>query len=143
MGLLPLLQSDPLAFGLVVLVLLVSLALHEWGHAVTALWMGDPTARDQGRVTLNPFKHLDLIGSIMILLVGFGWARPVPIYPPNFRQYRLGLFVVSIAGIFINLLIATALALVLRGILATGLLDNPSGFVLVIAQAMAVAAASI
>ncbi|GIW27651.1 MAG: site-2 protease family protein [Meiothermus ruber] len=140
MGLLPLLQSDPLAFGLVVLVLLVSLALHEWGHAVTALWMGDPTARDQGRVTLNPFKHLDLIGSIMILLVGFGWARPVPIYPPNFRQYRLGLFVVSIAGIFINLLIATALALVLRGILATGLLDNPSGFVLVIAQAMAVAA---
>ena len=83
MGLLPLLQSDPLAFVLVVLVLLISLALHEWGHAITALWMGDSTAKDQGRVTLNPIKHLDLIGSIMILLVGFGWAKPVPIYPPQ------------------------------------------------------------
>lgn len=140
MGLLPLLQSDPLAFGLVVLVLLVSLALHEWGHAITALWMGDPTARDQGRVTLNPLKHLDPIGSIMILLVGFGWARPVPIYPPNFRHYRLGLFVVSIAGIFINLLIATALALMLRGMLLAGLLENPSGFALEVAQVAAVAA---
>lgn len=140
MGLLPLLQTDPLAFALVVLVLLASLALHEWGHAVTALWMGDPTARNQGRVTLNPLKHLDPIGSVLILLVGFGWARPVPIYPPNFRHYRLGLFVVSIAGILINLLIATVLALVLRGMLLTGLLQNPDSFVLVAAQAAAVAA---
>lgn len=139
MGLLPLLQTDPLAFSLVVLVLLASLALHEWGHAVTALWMGDPTARNQGRVTLNPLKHLDPIGSVLILLVGFGWARPVPIYPPNFRHYRLGLFVVSIAGILINLLIATVLALVLWGMLA-GLLHNPDGLVLVAAQAAAVAA---
>lgn len=140
MGLLPLLQSDPLAFGLVVLVLLISLALHEWGHAITALWMGDSTARDQGRVTLNPIKHLDLIGSIMILLVGFGWAKPVPIYPPNFRQYRVGLFVVSIAGICINLCIATLLAGLLRWMLVSGLLENPSHGVLIVAQAMAVAA---
>lgn len=140
MGLLPLLQSDPLAFGLVVLVLLISLALHEWGHAITALWMGDSTARDQGRVTLNPIKHLDIIGSIMILLVGFGWAKPVPIYPPNFRQYRLGLFVVSIAGICINLCIATLLAGLLRWMLVSGLLENPSHGVLIVAQAMAVAA---
>ncbi|ADD28127.1 site-2 protease family protein [Meiothermus ruber] len=140
MGLLPLLQSDPLAFVLVVLVLLISLALHEWGHAITALWMGDSTAKDQGRVTLNPIKHLDLIGSIMILLVGFGWAKPVPIYPPNFRQYRLGLFVVSIAGICINLCIATLLAGLLRWMLVSGLLENPSHGVLIVAQAMAVAA---
>jgi len=140
MGLLPLLQSDPLAFVLVVLVLLISLALHEWGHAITALWMGNSTAKDQGRVTLNPIKHLDLIGSIMILLVGFGWAKPVPIYPPNFRQYRLGLFVVSIAGICINLCIATLLAGLLRWMLVSGLLENPSHGVLIVAQAMAVAA---
>jgi len=140
MGLLPLLQSDPLAFGLVVVILLLSLSLHEWSHAITALWMGDSTAKEQGRVTLNPFKHLDLIGSAMILLVGFGWARPVPIYPPNFRYYRLGLFLVSIAGIVANLLIATALALVLRWMLASGYLENPSGFVLVLAQAAAIAA---
>lgn len=140
MGLLPLLQSDPLAFGLVVVILLLSLSLHEWSHAITALWMGDSTAKEQGRVTLNPFKHLDLIGSAMILLVGFGWARPVPIYLPNFRYYRLGLFLVSIAGIVANLLIATALALVLRWMLASGYLENPSGFVLVLAQAAAIAA---
>lgn len=140
MGLLPLLQSDPLAFVLVVLVLLISLALHEWGHAITALWMGDSTAKDQGRVTLNPIKHLDIIGSIMILLVGFGWAKPVPIYPPNFRQYRLGLFVVSIAGICINLCIATLLAGLLRWMLVSSLLENPSHGVLIVAQAMAVAA---
>lgn len=140
MGLLPLLQTDPLAFSLVVLVLLASLVLHEWGHAVTALWMGDPTARNQGRVTLNPLKHLDPIGSMLILLVGFGWARPVPIYLPNFQHYRLGLFVVSIAGILINLLIATVLALVLRGMLFTGLLQIPDGSVPLAAQAMVVAA---
>ena len=140
MGLLPLLQSDPLAFVLVVLALMLSLSLHEWGHAITALWMGDPTAKEQGRVSLNPLKHLDLIGSVMILLVGFGWAKPVPIYPPNFRHYRVGLFVVSIAGIVINLLIATSLALLLRWMLDAGYLQNPSGFLKVTIQAAAIAA---
>ncbi len=140
MGLLPLLQSDPLAFVLVVLVLMLSLALHEWGHAITALWMGDPTAKEQGRVSLNPLKHLDPIGSLMILLVGFGWAKPVPIYPPNFRSYRLGLFVVSIAGIVINLFIAILLALLLRWMLDGGYMQNPGGLTQVMAQAAAVAA---
>lgn len=140
MGLLPLLQSDPLAFLLVVLVLMLSLALHEWGHAITALWMGDATAKEQGRVSLNPLKHLDLIGSLMILLVGFGWAKPVPIYPPNFRRYRVGLFVVSIAGIVINLLIATGLALFLRAMLDLGYLQSPTGWLEVAIQAAVVAA---
>lgn len=142
MGLLPLLQSDPLAFVLVVLVLMLSLALHEWGHAITALWMGDTTAKEQGRVTLNPLKHLDLIGSLMIMLVGLGWAKPVPIYPPHFRSYRVGLFVVSIAGIVINLLIATSLALLLRWMLDVGHLQNPTAFWEQVAR-VAVVAASI
>ncbi len=142
MGLLPLLQSDPLAFVLVVLVLMLSLALHEWGHAITALWMGDTTAKEQGRVTLNPLKHLDLIGSLMIMLVGFGWAKPVPIYPPHFGNYRVGLFVVSVAGIVINLLIATSLALLLRWMLDVGHLQNPTAFWEQVAR-VAVVAASI
>lgn len=142
MGLLPLLQSDPVAFALVVLVLMVSLAMHEWGHAITALWMGDPTAKEQGRLTLNPIKHLDILGSVMILLVGLGWAKPVPVYPSNFRNYRIGLFVVSIAGIVINLLIATSLALLLRWLLDAGYLQNPTGFLNVVIQ-VAVVAASI
>jgi Zn-dependent protease len=140
MGLLPLLQADPVAFVLVVLVLMVSLALHEWGHAITALWMGDPTAKQQGRLTLNPVKHLDILGSLMILLVGFGWAKPVPVYPPNFRSYRIGLFVVSIAGIVINLLIATSLALLLRWMLDAGYLQNPTALVQLVVQVAVVAA---
>ncbi len=142
MGLLPLLQSDPLAFVLVALVLALSLAMHEWGHAITALWMGDSTAKEQGRVTLNPLKHLDPIGSLMIVLVGFGWAKPVPVYPPHFRNYRVGLFVVSIAGIVINLLIATSLALLLRWMLDTGHLQNPTALWEQVAR-VAVVAASI
>jgi Zn-dependent protease len=140
MGLLPLLQTDPVAFVLVVLVLMVSLSLHEWGHAVTALWMGDPTAKQQGRLTLNPLKHLDILGSVMILLAGFGWAKPVPVYPPNFRSYRIGLFVVSIAGIVINLLIATSLALLLRWMLDAGHLQNPTDFLQLLVQVAVVAA---
>ncbi|MER3482586.1 MAG: hypothetical protein C4332_04970 [Meiothermus sp.] len=114
MGLLSYLQSDPLTFFLLVAILVVSLSAHEWGHAISALWMGDPTAKDMGRVSLNPLRHLDPFGTLLLLLVGFGWARPVPINPNNFRRYRLGLFVVSIAGIVINILIALTLTLVLR-----------------------------
>jgi Zn-dependent protease len=114
MGLLALFQENPAIFFVVVVVLFLSLALHEWGHAISALWMGDRTAQMQGRVTLNPLKHLDILGAIMLLLVGFGWAKPVPVYPPNFRNYRVGLFVVSIAGIVINLILAVAFGLLLR-----------------------------
>ncbi len=114
MGLLRLLESDPLGFFLIFILLALSLTAHEWGHAITSLWMGDPTAKDLGRVTLNPFRHLDPIGLLMLLIAGFGWAKPVPINPTRFRNYRLGLFVVSIAGIVVNLIIATALALTLK-----------------------------
>ena len=102
--------------------------------------MGDPTAKQKGRLTLNPVKHLDILGSLMILLVGFGWAKPVPVYPPNFRSYRIGLFVVSIAGIVINLLIATSLALLLRWMLDAGYLQNPTAFVQLVVQVAVVAA---
>lgn len=125
MGLLSLFQDNPAIFFVVVVVLFLSLALHEWGHAISALWMGDRTAQMQGRVTLNPLKHLDLLGAAMLLLVGFGWAKPVPVYPPNFRNYRVGLFVVSIAGIVINLMLAVAFGLLLRYLY----LQDPRGVV--------------
>lgn len=114
MGLLRIFQSDPLTFFLLVGVLLLSLSAHEWGHAISALWMGDSTAKERGRVSLNPLRHLDPFGTLMLLLVGFGWAKPVPINPNNFRRYRLGLFVVSIAGIVVNILIALILSVFLR-----------------------------
>lgn len=119
--LIELLRDEPLTFLLVAGILLFSLVLHELGHAVSALWSGDPTARLMGRITLNPLKHLDPWGTLLLLFAGFGWARPVPIDPRNFRNYRVGLFVVSIAGIVVNLGIALLCVLLLRGLDSLGL----------------------
>ncbi len=117
--LIDLLRTDPVAFVLIAAVLTLSLVLHELGHALAALWAGDDTARRAGRVTLNPLAHLDPMGTLLLLFAGLGWAKPVPIYPPNFRRYRTGLFVVSIAGIVINLTLALGFALLLRSVFQT------------------------
>ncbi len=97
-------------------VFLLALTLHEFGHAWTALQFGDPTAKSQGRVSLDLLKHLDLMGTIFIFVVGFGWVKPVPVNPANFRpdQRRQAEFWVSLAGIIANLLQAVAYAAVWR-----------------------------
>ena len=113
-----LLQEDPLAFLLAFSALVMSLVLHAVGPAYAAHLFGDDTAKRQGRLSLNPLRHLDPLGTLLLLLVGFGWARPVPIYPPAFRAYRLGLFAVSVAGILVNLALAVLFALAVRGLFA-------------------------
>ena len=98
-------------FLLIIPVLLLSVVIHEVAHAWQALREGDTTARDLGRITLNPIPHLDPVGSIIVpvvlhLLPGsflFGWAKPVPVNPRNFRNYRAGDIRVSLAGIVANL----------------------------------------
>ncbi len=87
-------------------VILISLTVHEYCHGYAAYLCGDNTAQWQGRLTLNPIKHLDPIGTLMMLLFGFGYARPVPINPRNFKKYKLGLCIVSIAGPLSNVLLA-------------------------------------
>jgi Zn-dependent protease len=114
--LIELLRDEPLTFFLLVGVLLFSLTLHELAHALSASWSGDPTPRRMGRITLNPLKHLDPWGTLLLLFAGFGWAKPVLIDPRNFRNYRVGLFIVSVAGIVVNLAIALACVLLLRGL---------------------------
>jgi len=104
--LLDLLRTSPLGFALLAAVLLVSLAFHELAHAFAADRMGDKTARHQGRLTFDPLKHLDPLGTMLIFVAGFGWARPVPIQPSNFRHYRMGMFIVAIAGVLVNITIA-------------------------------------
>lgn len=89
-----------------VIALLVALILHEIAHGLVALWNGDETAKVYGRLSLNPIKHFDLMGFLLMLLVGFGWAKPVPVNPNNFRDRRTGAITVSIAGVATNLLIA-------------------------------------
>ena len=106
MGLLKLLTNDPLAFALVAIPLLFSVIIHEVAHGWVAYRMGDPTAKWAGRLTLNPLKHLDPIGTLMLFLAGFGWARPVPINFNNISDKRKGLIFVSSAGIVANILFA-------------------------------------
>lgn len=81
-------------------------APHEFAHAYVAYKNGDPTAKINGRMTLNPLKHIDPAGFVMCALVGFGWARPVPIDPYNFHKYRKGMFTTAIAGVVVNYVIA-------------------------------------
>jgi Zn-dependent protease len=106
MGLLRLLTKDPLAFALVVIPLLFSVIIHEVAHGWVAYRMGDPTAKWLGRLSLNPLKHLDPIGTLMLFLVGFGWAKPVPVNFSNISDRRRGLIFVSSAGIVANILFA-------------------------------------
>ncbi len=79
---------------------------HEFAHALVAYKCGDPTAKMRGRLTLNPLKHIDPTGFVLCILTGFGWAKPVPIYPYNFHKYRKGLFLTAIAGVVANYIIA-------------------------------------
>lgn len=80
----------------------IVLTLHEFAHAFVAYKCGDPTAKWAGRMTLNPTKHFDLIGLVLFALAGFGWAKPVPINPQNFKHYKRGYFLTSAAGILMN-----------------------------------------
>lgn len=79
---------------------------HEFAHAFAAYKCGDGTAKMYGRLTLNPIKHLDPIGILLCIFTGFGWAKPVPINPYNFKNYRKGLFITAIAGVATNYVIA-------------------------------------
>ena len=86
--------------------LLIVLPLHEFAHAFVADKSGDFTPRVSGRYTLNPLAHFDVLGLVMFIVAGFGWAKPVPVNPVNFRHYKLDCFLVAAAGIVVNYLTA-------------------------------------
>jgi Zn-dependent protease len=90
----------------VILVLVLSFTFHEFAHAYSAYKLGDPTAYQFGRVTLNPMVHLDVFGTLMLLIAGFGWAKPVPVNRGNFKNPRLMGIIVSAAGPLSNLILA-------------------------------------
>ena len=92
------------------LAVMVVITFHEFSHAYVANKCGDPTARFSGRMTLNPLKHFDPLGILMFAVAGFGWAKPVPVNPNNFRHYRRGSFLTSAAGIITNYVMAFLLA---------------------------------
>jgi len=115
------LSSDPggtiITLLYVAVCILFSLIIHECAHGYVALKCGDPTAKWLGRLTLNPAKHLDPIGTICMVFLRIGWAKPVPVNPRNFRNYRRDYILVSIAGISVNLIICL-LSLMISAILA-------------------------
>lgn len=90
----------------VLVTLLIAFTIHEWAHALVALAFGDDTAKNEGRLSLNPMVHIDLFGLLMILIAGFGWAKPTPVNRFKLKKRRLGSILVSLAGPVSNLLLA-------------------------------------
>ena len=106
--------------------LIIAAAGHEYAHAKAADLLGDPTPRMMGRLTMNPFVHLDFIGSLALIIGGFGWAKPVVVNPTNFKDPRTDDMMVSIAGPMANLVMAFIGYVVMRCLEAANLLSNDS-----------------
>lgn len=122
-------MTEPVLIGTSIVVILLSIALHEFAHAKFADAAGDPTPRMMGRVTLNPLAHLDPVGTIMIILTsltgfGFGWGKPVLVDPRKMRNPRWDHFVSVIAGPMTNLLLASLCAITLRLMVMSGALQG-------------------
>ena len=97
-------------------VILFSLTIHEYAHALVAHRLGDDTAKRQGRLSLNPLVHLDVLGTLLLFIVHFGWAKPVPVDPRNFRNPKKDMLMVALAGPVSNILTAIAAAVILKAV---------------------------
>ena len=113
----------------VAITLIIAFSVHEFAHAFTAWKFGDQTAKNQGRLTLNPARHLDPIGTILIFIAGFGWARPVPVNRFFFKKPRIAGVTVSFAGPFSNFVMASLAYLILYALMASGLGAGMPSFV--------------
>lgn len=133
----------------IIIILIMSVVIHEVSHGYAALALGDPTAKYQGRLTLNPISHLDPIGSVLVPLLGYfaggfiiGWARPVPFNPYNLRNQRWGEALVAIAGPVSNIALALVFGLITRFTEASDLLNESflslAGFVVLINVTLAI-----
>ena len=89
-----------------IIAVLIAISIHEWAHAFTATKLGDPTPHNEGRLTVNPIAHIDPLGALMFLVIGFGWAKPVPVNARYFRNPTRGLVLTALAGPFSNLVLA-------------------------------------
>jgi Zn-dependent protease len=115
-----LLRDDPQFFVAFVVAVVIGITVHEFSHAAVATAQGDYTAKSQGRLTLNPASHLDPLGTLFLIIGGFGWGRPTPFNPLRMRRRRAGAAIVGLAGPVSNVLVAILAAIALR-------VTNPSG----------------
>jgi len=118
---------DIINFLLMMPVLLISLTFHELSHGYIAYRLGDPTAKDAGRLTLNPLKHLDPIGTLMMFVARIGWAKPVPVDPSFFKDRKKGMMLTSVAGPLSNLLVAFIVAFPLQLLVFTSYVRIDAG----------------
>lgn len=117
--------QNPMQLLYVLPAIVIGMTVHEWAHAYAAYRLGDPTAKNLGRMTLNPLAHFDVFGFLMLLLIGFGWAKPVPVNPRNFKNFRRDDIIVSLAGITTNFIVAFLFSFVYAaGVLKWGLGTN-------------------
>lgn len=108
-------------YAIVIVAFLSGLSVHEYAHARIALLFGDPTAREEGRVTINPLRHIDPLGFALIFIAGFGWAKPVPFNEYYFKNKVLGTLCVAAAGPLTNLSLVMLALLGLKGLIMIGL----------------------
>lgn len=118
--------GDPTFFLISLPIILMTVAVHEFSHAKVADTLGDPTPRLSGRLSLNPLSHIDPIGLLMLIIVRFGWAKPVPVNQYNFANPRLGMALVGIAGPISNMFMAWICAILVRNVPLGG--DTVSAF---------------
>lgn len=119
-----LLFQNPLIFIVWLAAILFGLTIHEFAHAWAAFKQGDLTAQSQGRLSLNPMAHIDWTGLILLVLVGFGWGKPVPVNPYNFKNQKWGNIWVSLAGITVNIISAVVFLIIARVLLSTGMAQD-------------------
>ncbi len=112
--LIQLLFVDPISYLMVAVAILLGFSIHEYSHAQAAYFLGDPTAKNAGRLTINPLAHFDPFGTLLIFIIGFGWGKPVPFNPYNLRNQKWGTALVGLAGPGSNFLSALIIGLLLR-----------------------------
>jgi Zn-dependent protease len=135
MSLISLLENNPMTFVVLLVAIIIALSVHEYSHALAAKLLGDPTAEREGRLTLNPLAHIDILGMLMLILFRFGWGKPVPYNPFNLKNRKLGEALIAIAGPLANLITAIAVGLIVRALNFFGYYD-PENLMIVFFQSL-------
>ena len=120
------LNLSPLELIQAIIIIVISLTVHEFGHSLMAIRLGDDTPRREGRLTLNPLAHIDIIGFIMLVVAGFGWAKPVHIDPRALKKPQRDEILISIAGPLANVLLAVVMALAAWAVVAARASFSPT-----------------
>ena len=127
---------DPAVQVILIPVIIFALSFHEFSHGWMAHRYGDPTAKNAGRLTLNPMAHLDLFGSLALYLMGFGWAKPVPVNPQYLANPKRDMMWIALAGPVSNLIVALISGILLSVLLRLGLIGSQSPLIMVLIMSL-------